>query len=198
MTRIALAVTLGLLCAPSFADMRITFIDAGQADAALIQVDQPSGEPFTIIVDGGDHDNDLKDHLPALTTSDPTVELIILSHPHHDHQGALDWLVNDSGKAVEKVWWNGDTRTSGNFIPFRDALIAKGILAIRPEEAFYHVLGVPNVSFRVFNNGGEFPGVLGHDFNNDSLVVQVIYEPATDVKVTALFTGDIEKDQGEM
>ena len=49
-----------ILPALSLADMRITFIDAGQADAALIQIDQNSGEPFTIIVDGGDHENDLE------------------------------------------------------------------------------------------------------------------------------------------
>ncbi len=54
----------GLLCSPSLADMRITFIDAGQADAALVQIDQPTGEPFTIVVDGGDDDSDLESTLP--------------------------------------------------------------------------------------------------------------------------------------
>jgi glyoxylase-like metal-dependent hydrolase (beta-lactamase superfamily II) len=83
--------------------MKITFIDARQADAAVIQIDQDSGEPFTIVVDGGDTDDDLEDHLPSLMTGDPTVELLVLSHPHDDHSAALDWLIEDSGFTVERA-----------------------------------------------------------------------------------------------
>jgi beta-lactamase superfamily II metal-dependent hydrolase len=50
----------------------------------------------------------------------------------------------------------------------------------------------------VLNNDLDFPGTEGRDLNNDSRVFQLIYQPAVDVKVRALFTGDIEKDQGEM
>jgi hypothetical protein len=46
----------------ALADMKITFIDARQADAAVIQIDQDSGKPFTIVVDGGDGDSDLEDN----------------------------------------------------------------------------------------------------------------------------------------
>ncbi len=74
------ALVIGLLCSSSLAEMRITFIDAGQADAALIQIDQISGEPFTIVVDGGNADNDLEDSLPTMLMGDPTVELVVLSH----------------------------------------------------------------------------------------------------------------------
>jgi len=48
------------------------------------------------------------------------------------------------------------------------------------------------------NNGQEFSGTNGGDINNDSLVFQQIYEPASEVKVTVLFTGDIDREQGEM
>ena len=198
MTRIAVAITLGLICAPSFADMRITFIDAGQADAALIQIDQDSGEPFTIVVDGGDHDNDLKNHLPAMMTGDSTVELIVLSHPHHDHMGVLDWLVSNPNFEIGRVWWNGETHTAGAFGEFETAIEPRGVVATRPHEAFFHFIGSPNFTLPVFNNGQEFPGKAGKDINNDSLVFQVIYEPQNNVRVTALFTGDIEEAQGAM
>jgi len=62
--------------------VKITFLDSGQSDAAVIQIGRTAGEPFTIIVDGGDGDNDLKNNLPALLSQDPTIELVILSHPH--------------------------------------------------------------------------------------------------------------------
>ncbi len=37
------------LGAPCLAEMTVTFIDAGQADAAVVQIDQVSGERFTIV-----------------------------------------------------------------------------------------------------------------------------------------------------
>ena len=92
---------IGLLCSSSLAQMRITFIDAGQADAALIQIAQASDEPFTIVVDGGDGDDDLRTTLPTLLVGDPTIELVVLSHPHRDHVGGLDWLVRDSNLVVQ-------------------------------------------------------------------------------------------------
>ena len=47
---ITFALLLGFLDL-ALAEMKITFIDAGQADAAVVQIDQVSGEPFTILVD---------------------------------------------------------------------------------------------------------------------------------------------------
>ncbi len=191
------ALTIGV-CSSSLAEMRITFIDAGQADAALIQIDQASGEPFTIVVDGGNADNDLEDNLPAMMTGDPTVELVVLSHPHGDHIGGLDWLISDPDIEVQRVWWTGDTHTINAFGDFQDAIMTEGIVATRPEEAFYHFVGAPGFTLRVLNNGQEFSGTGGNNINNDSLVFQIIYEPMTDVSVTALFTGDIEEAQGAM
>ena len=187
-----------LVCSPSSTDMRITFIDAGQADAALIQIDQCAGEPFTIIVDGGDGDSDLEDNLPSMMAGDSTVELVVLSHPHSDHLGGLDWLIEDSGLTIERVWWGGEPHTIGAFDNFKSAIDTEGVMLVRPDEAFHHFVGATGFTLRVFNNGQEFPGTAGKDINNESVVFQIIYEPRTDVRVTALFTGDIEEAQGAM
>jgi len=87
---------------------KTTFLDSGQSDAAVIQIGRTAGEPFTLIVDGGDGDNDLKNNLPALLSQDPTIELVILSHPHKDHVGALDWLITSGFLS------GGPTRPSAN------------------------------------------------------------------------------------
>ena len=115
MRRILLLAFLPLV---AFADMKITFIDARQADAAVIQIDQDSGEAFTIVVDGGDGDSDLEDNIPGLMTGDSIVELLIVSHPHKDHTGALDWLINDSGKTIETIWlaWSKNRSKKRNSI----------------------------------------------------------------------------------
>lgn len=192
------ALALCLVCASCAAEMRITFIDAGQADAALIQIGQGAGEPFTIIVDGGDGDSDLEDNLPSMMAGDSTVELVVLSHPHSDHLGALDWLVTDSGLAIERIWWGGEPHTIGAFDNFKNAVDAEGVMLVRPDEAFHHFVGASGFTIRVLNNGQEFSGTAGKDINNESLVFQIIYEPRAGVRVTALFPGDIEEAQGAM
>ena len=198
MTRAIFAAILIFATATVTADMKITFIDARQADAIVIQIDQVSGEPFTIIIDGGDGDSDLRDTLPALMTGDSTVELVVLSHPHTDHIEALDWLIQQSGFTIERIWWGGEGHTIGGFTRFKTAVDDKGVMLVRPAEAFHHFVGATDFTIRVLNNGMEFPGTTGKDINNDSVVFQLIYEPAPDVRVTALFTGDIEEAQGGM
>ena len=179
------------------ASLKMTCLDAGQSDAAVIQIRQTSGEPFTIVVDGGDGDSDLKGNLPGLLAQDPTIELVILSHPHKDHAGALDWLIT-SGFVVSKVWWTDEIFSDANYKRFRKRIDDKHIPSERPDETTFTFPGVSNFKLRVFNNGQEFPGTSGADLNNDSLVFQVIYEPAPQVSVKVLFTGDIEREQAQM
>ena len=194
---ITFALLLGFLDL-ALAEMKITFIDAGQADAAVVQIDQVSGEPFTILVDGGDGDSDLENNLPTILAQDPTIELVVLSHPHRDHTGGLDWLVKESTFVVDRVWWTNENSTEGNYVGFREGIVARQIITARPDEAVYFYPHLPNFELWVVNNGQEFSGTSGPDINNDSLVLQVIYEPTPTVSVTALFTGDIEKAQGKM
>lgn len=187
----------GLFCRPCQAEVKITFLDVGQGDSTVIQIAQLVGEPFTIIVDGGDGDSDLRDSLPALLTSDPTIELVVLSHPHKDHTSALDWLIN-SHFVVKRVWWTEESVREGNYDRFRERIQNNGIPAERPTESVHSFPGFSNFKLRVLNNGREFPGTSGDDINNDSLVFQLSYEPAVGVSVRALFTGDIEREQGQM
>ena len=106
----------------ALAEMTITFIDAGQADSAVVQIDQNSGEPFTILVDGGDGDSDLENNLPTILAQDPTIELVVLSHPHRDHTGGLDWLVKESNFVVDRVWWTDEDSSEGNYVGSERAL----------------------------------------------------------------------------
>ena len=53
-----------LFSSVALAEMKSTFIDAGQADAAVVQIEQATGEPYTILVDGGDGDSDRSATMP--------------------------------------------------------------------------------------------------------------------------------------
>lgn len=198
MKRHLLLIALAAFASTALADMRITFIDAGQADASVVQIEQDSGEPFTIVIDGGDGDSDLRDHLPNLMSSDSIVELLVLSHPHTDHIEALDWLLLQSNISVERAWWGGEQHAIGGFDRFRQAVDAKELSLVRPAETLHLFEGFDNFAIRVFNNGMEFTGTEGHDFNNDSIVFHLVFEPEPGLEVIALFTGDIEEDQGQM
>ena len=61
---ISVSLGIALLCTSALAEMRITFIDAGPADAAVVQIEQATGEPYTILVDGGDGDSDRSATMP--------------------------------------------------------------------------------------------------------------------------------------
>ena len=188
---------LGLLGAPCLAEMTVTFIDAGQADAAVVQIGQDSGEPFTIVVDAG-YDA-LEHNLGRLLAGDSTVELLVLSKPHSDHVGGFNWLLTESDIVVERVWWNEGFAENDDFRSFVIGLQAKGIVATRPEEGVhYFSLAGPEFAIRVLNDGKDFPDTRGHFQNNNSLVFQVLYESTTGEQVAVLFTGDITEDQGEL
>ncbi len=195
---IGICLTVATVLSPCLAEMRITFIDAGQADAAVVQIMQPSAEPFTILVDGGDGNSDLEDNLPTILEDDSVIELVVLSHPHRDHVGGLDWLVTESDFQVDQVWWTEEFFSERNYLRLQLGVSQSRIPATRPQEDTHTFTGFSNFSLRVLNNGQEFAGKNGADINDDSLVFQVIYEPAANVRVVALFPGDIEEDQGEM
>lgn len=194
---ISVSLGIALLCSSALAEMTITFIDAGQADAAVVQIDQASGEPFTIVVDGGYHA--LEDNLPALLVGDPTIELVVLSHPHPEHVGGLNWLVSESDFVVQRVWWNEGISDNDGFKSFLAGLLADGIVATKPEEGVHNFSrGGQGFTIRVLNDGKDFPDTRGHFQNNNSLVFQVLYESTTGEQVAVLFTGDITEDQGEL
>ncbi len=122
---VLLGIAFAAVSLPSLAEMKITFIDAGQADAAVIQIMQAEREPFTILVDGGDGDSDLEENLPSILAQDSTIELVVISHPHRDHVGALDWLVNSSTFTLERVWWTEESSTDENYLRFQAGIAAR-------------------------------------------------------------------------
>src|SRR5215471_16251777 len=63
-------------------DLRVTFFDVGQGDAALLRT--PEGT--TVVFDTG-HNGEIVRLLRAEGVS--RIDLLVLSHPHADHTGGL-------------------------------------------------------------------------------------------------------------
>jgi competence protein ComEC len=72
-----------------FDPLTIHFIDVGQADCILIEA--PNGQ--TMLIDGGD-ENDAEKIISYLKKAGITqLDIVVASHPHHDHIGSLDDVI---------------------------------------------------------------------------------------------------------
>lgn len=101
-------------------DLKVHYIDVGQADATLFQFTY-NDKPFTILYDAGDwNKNDVVHYLSAQNIT--FIDLIIISHPHADHSGQLADVIDTFG--VGEVWLSGNTSTSQTFQQGLEAVLA--------------------------------------------------------------------------
>ncbi len=104
-------------------DLRVTFLDVGQGDAALVE--GPGG--FAALVDGGGRYDDSFDTgarivEPVLRARGiAKLDLVVLSHPHPDHMNGLLRILRRF--PVGMLWTNGD---DGNNPKYR-ALMALAV-----------------------------------------------------------------------
>ena len=71
-------------------DLAVHFIDVGQGDSILIQT--PTGE--SLLIDAGEKDNETVVSSYIEQYGDDTLEYVIATHPHSDHIGSLDDVIN--------------------------------------------------------------------------------------------------------
>ncbi|MBM4146463.1 MAG: DNA internalization-related competence protein ComEC/Rec2, partial [Nitrospira sp.] len=156
--------------------LNVTFLDAGQGDAAVIEL--PDGK--TMLIDTGRTGWETLSFLKY--RGKKTIDMLALSHVHPDHTGGLDYLSQHFG--IREIWDNGrmilpDTVSSIKHRSFSrgDVIEGKGykIYALHPYPEFYTM------------KGNE------HDAaNNDSLVLRIEGD-----NKSFLFAGDIEEDAEE-
>ncbi len=162
-------------------DLKITFIDVGQGDCALIET------PYNkkILVDGGNFKENnllteflLKNHISK-------VDLIFLSHIHNDHLGGLVNVL-DTIK-VDKVVIGTDKYISEEWVHFLAKCEEKKIPVIKVYKG--NDLQIENdLSIEVLGPTQNLIHGYGDNTNNDSLILLLTYK-----KFDILFTGDIEK-----
>jgi competence protein ComEC len=169
-------------------DLEVTFLDVGQGDAALVL----TPERKTLLVDGGgflipgkppSFDIGSEVLVPYLKRRGiRRIDAILLSHPHPDHYGGLQAVVENF--PIGEFWWNG-----GTF----------------PDETFDHLLQTvagKEIPARILREGDRFeweglslevlypPGINPkRSINDNSLVVRLSFGEAR-----FLFPGDIEKE----
>ncbi len=167
---------------------RVTFLDVGAGDAALIEF--PHGQ--TMLVDGGGFMDDSIDIgetviAPVLYYKGiRRVDYLVLSHPHKDHAGGLPYIAENF--RVKELWENGETGYFESYRRLRRAAkekrIAKQVYYAKtpPREidgVRIDFLSPDSIPTRSSNTDQS-------DTNNNSLVMKFTFG-----EITFLFCADI-------
>ncbi|MBI4294672.1 MAG: DNA internalization-related competence protein ComEC/Rec2 [Chloroflexi bacterium] len=165
--------------APSDQRLKVSFLDVGQGDAALIQV---AGRQ--VLVDGGPDPQRLALELGRrLPFWDRDIDLVVLTHPHDDHIGGLVEVLRRY--RVRQVL---EPALSYNSVPYAEwqrLLDEQGTPRRRAETGQHIELGNGAVLMVLHPAGNE----AGLDIDNSSVVLRL--EKGA---VSFLFTGDIGLD----
>lgn len=153
-------------------DLTVHYIDVGQGDATLLQ-----GSDFTILIDAGRHDgNEVVPYLNHVGVE--SLDLIIATHPHADHIGQIDKVIESFD--VGEVWMNGDETTSQTFERVLDAVLSNETSYNEPRAGEDYEIG--SAKIKILN-----PNSLSGDLNDNSISLKLSYG-----QVSFLFTGDAE------
>jgi competence protein ComEC len=168
------------------AETRVTFIDVGQGDSALVE--GPGG--FVMLIDGGGRYDDSYDTgarvvEPLLRTIGiKRIDLMVLSHPHPDHlNGLLRVLARFE---VGALWTSGDDGHNPRYRELLTLAQQRGVATPVPSSFDRNGLQVEPLGPWVGDVIGPPPGL---DTNNASLVLRLSYAGHA-----VLFTGDIGMD----
>jgi competence protein ComEC len=158
----------------SMGTLQVHFIDVGQGDSILVLT--PGGQ--AVLIDGGEARSGALDYLKSMGVR--RLELVVATHPHDDHIGALPEILKAIPAA--RVATNGQPHTTAGYERFLDAVLESR--AQYSEVRRGDILEVDGLRFEVLHPAGD----TGEDMNNNSVVLRLVFG-----KVSFLFTGDAEK-----
>jgi len=188
----AAAGCLGLWLAPKLAapalPLRVTFLDVGQADSALVEF--PNGKKM--VVDAGyagrDYDAGERVVAPFLRAKGiDGIDYLCVSHGDADHAGGAAYLIKNFD--VGAVWFPADAAPSPALGEIKEAARAEGIplVAAAPEQMKIGGVAVA----RVWPPAGGAPASLSS--NDSSTVLRLTYG-----RFSALLPGDVERPAQEL
>ena len=152
-------------------ELKVTFVDVGQADCILIQEENKN-----MLIDAGNNEdgNKLVKYFNSLNIHD--FEYIVGTHPHEDHIGGLDDIINNFD--IKMLYMPDIITTTKTFEDVIDAVDKKNLSITISKIGDTFKLG--NATIKIIYTGTD-----ATDLNNTSIVLKLIYG-----NTSFLFTGD--------
>ncbi len=170
-------------------ELRVTFLDVGQGNAALIEF--PFGRKM--LIDGGGFPGDSFDVGrmvigPFLLHSKITrIHYLVLSHPQSDHMNGLRFIASHFHPG--EFWYNGDMVKTPSFLELMEIIKSREIRTFLPGD----LKGGRNINgarVEILHPPPTIPLARSFDaadLNNNSLVLKISYKGKA-----LLFPGDLE------
>ncbi|MDV3429520.1 MAG: MBL fold metallo-hydrolase [Bacillota bacterium] len=155
--------------------LQVHYIDVGQADSILILQGT-----HAMLIDAGNNDDYELVYKYLNKQGIKNLEYIVGTHPHEDHIGGLDYIIDNFniGKVILPKNAKSNTKTYTDVLK---AVSNKGLKAINPLPGTSFNLGEAVCSILAPNSGSY------EDFNNYSVVIKVKFGDNS-----FLFEGDAE------
>jgi competence protein ComEC len=159
-------------------ELKVTFLNVGQGDSIFIQK-----RNYQILMDGGPGKRVVGELGREMSLWDREIDLVILSHPDHDHLNGVMEVFDDY--VIKNVLWTGVVFDKSwerwkELLENEDCnvFIAKRGMKIYFDDAYLEVLS-PSYSLEGFSF---------ESLNNTSIVSKLVYG-----ETSFLFPGDIDK-----
>lgn len=163
----------------SLKQLSVHYLDVGQGDATLFTYSDHD-KKYTILYDVGDWQG--SEVVPYLQQENiEYLDVIIISHPHADHMGQLEQIMNHF--EVGEVWMTGNTANTKIFESTIDAVLESDADYAEPRAG--EVFDIGPLELFVLH-----PKNLTGQLNEDSLSILFTYG-----EVSFLFTGDAYRQE---
>ena len=155
--------------------LKVSFLDVGQADAILVQVDNEN-----MLIDAGNNNDgaNLVTYLKGQNID--KFKYVVGTHAHEDHIGGLDNVINNFD--VEHFFMPNVLHTTKTFEDVIDALASNDVNYEVPKKGSTYDLGEAKLDILYIGTDQE-------NLNNTSIVIKLTYK-----NVKFLFMGDAEKE----
>jgi len=178
---------------PTEGATRVTFLDVGQGDAAVIE----TWDGRVMLIDGGGASEWTNQGRMVIAPflwdrGIRQIDLIVATHPQLDHIGGLGYIVQEF--AVEALWRNGIERDLP-FVARLDEIVTERRIPVRAVDSADPPFPLGFCTIHILNPAASVPSTLpsevlgGKHLNNQSVVLRLVCG-----HMAILFTGDIEQE----
>ncbi|MGB2762614.1 MAG: ComEC/Rec2 family competence protein [Minisyncoccales bacterium] len=160
--------------------LKVSFFDIGQGDSIFIE----TPERHQILIDGGPGSTILGKLAKEMPFYDRSIDMIILTHPEHDHMAGLIKVLKRY--KINYILWTGIIRDTGEFKEWQ-RLIQEGGAEIKIAQAGQRIKA-GEVYLDIIYPFDNLEGREHKNVNNTSIISRLVFR-----ENSFLFTGDVFK-----